>query len=338
MREDYLQKQEDYRTNITATRTSIISNVGLTLLKLVAGLLTMSTAVMAEAIHSAVDLVAAVIAHFSVRKAARPADEKHPYGHGKFDSLSGMVEGLLIFAAAGYIIYESLHKIIAGGEVERLGLGFGVMAVSAVVNSVVSAMLFRAARKTGSEAVEADARHLSTDVMTSAGVAAGMVLIWITGATVLDPAAALVVSVLIIKSAWAITRRSVGGLLDESLPPGEIEIIERIIREKRPSFTDFHELRTRRSGGKRHADLHLTTCRDMTVEQAHHIADELESDIAGAFAGADVIVHVEPCPEDRADCRTTCPMVNEIEKFKSATKNGKVPQLPLSKGVVKFDD
>lgn len=306
--------EEHHKTNIRTTRLSIFSNVGLTVLKLGAGVLTMSTAVLAEAVHSAMDLVAALVAHFSVRKAAQPADKTHPYGHGKFDSLSGMVEGLLIFAAAGYIIYESLYKIIAGGEVERLGLGFGVMVVSAVVNSVVSGILFAAARKTGSEAVEADALHLRTDVITSAGVAAGLVLIWITGATILDPIAALIVAALIIRAAWGITRRSVGGLLDESLPKSEVETIERIIRNKRQLFAGFHELRTRRSGGKRHADLHLVTCPDMTVAQAHEIVDRLESEIAGAFPEADVVVHVEPCDGDLPACKTACPVAEEKRK------------------------
>jgi cation diffusion facilitator family transporter len=297
---------ESHKTNIRVTRISVFSNVGLTVLKLAAGLLTMSTAVLAEAVHSAVDLIAALIAHFSVRKAAQPADISHPYGHGKFDSLSGMVEGLLIFGAAGYIIYEAIRKIIVGAEVERLGLGFGVMVFSALLNSVVSAMLYSAARKTGSEAVEADALHLSTDVITSAGVAGGLVVIWITGATILDPIAALIVAFLIIKAAWGITRRSVGALLDESLPRAEVEIIERIIRDKHPSLAGFHELRTRRSGGKRYADLHLVTCPDMTVAQAHEIADELETEIAEAFPGADLIVHIEPCDGDLPDCKTTC--------------------------------
>jgi cation diffusion facilitator family transporter len=301
----------NHKTNIRVTRLSIYSNVGLTVLKLATGLLTMSTAVLAEAVHSAVDLVAALIAHFSVRKAAQPADKSHPYGHGKFDSLSGMVEGLLIFAAAGYIIYEAIRKIIVGAELERLGFGFGVMVFSALLNSVVSAMLYAAARKTGSEAVEADALHLSTDVITSAGVAGGLVLIWITGATVLDPIAALIVAALIIKAAWGITRRSIGGLVDESLPKDEVETIEKIIRNKSQMFAGFHELRTRRSGGKRHADLHLVTCPDMTVAQAHEVADVLESEIAGVFPEADVVVHVEPCDGELPGCKITCQVTHE---------------------------
>ncbi|UCE28436.1 MAG: cation transporter [Candidatus Coatesbacteria bacterium] len=307
------------------TRISIFSNVGLTALKLVTGLLTMSTAVLAEAVHSAVDLVAALIAYLSVRKAAQPADKSHPYGHGKFDSFSGMVEGLLIFAAAGYIIYEALRKIIVGAELERLGLGFGVMVFSAILNSVVSAILFRAARKTESEAVEADALHLRTDVITSAGVAGGLVLIWITGVTVLDPIAALIVAVLIIRAAWGITRRSVGGFLDESLPKSEVETIETIIRNKRRLFAGFHKLRTRRSGGKRHADLHLVTCPDMTVAQAHEIADGLESEITGTFPEADVVVHVEPCDGDLPACKTTCPVTEEKRKAEDGTPVRKHP-------------
>jgi cation diffusion facilitator family transporter len=285
--------------------------------KIVVGIITMSTAVLAEAIHSAVDLVAAIIAFVAVRQAARPADKDHPYGHGKYDSLSGMIEGLLIFAAAGYIIFTAIRKLIYGGEVESAGLGFIVMIISAAINAGVSYVLFRTAKKTGSVAVEADAHHLSTDVITSAGVAAAMLVIHFTGWHILDPIIALAVSVVILKAAFGITRKSVAILLDASLPDEEVKKVEEILEKRHPAIVDFHELRTRRSSATRFVDLHLVSCRDMTVAQAHAIADKVEEDIEDALRGAKVMIHLEPCERERSDCNTGCPMVTLRDIFET---------------------
>jgi len=308
---DYHQK------NKTVTALSIVSNTLLTLGKIVVGIITMSTAILAEAIHSAVDLVAAIIAFLAVREAARPADKDHPYGHGKYDSLSGMIEGLLIFAAAGYIIFAAIKKLIYGGEIESAGLGFVVMLISAAVNTVVSFALFRTAKKTGSVAVEADAHHLSTDVITSLGVAAAMLVIYFTGWHILDPIIALVVSVIILKAAFGITKKSIGVLLDESLPEGEVAKIEEILETRHPAIVEFHELRTRRSSVTRFVEVHLVSCGDMTVGQAHAIADRVEDDIEETLPGAKVMIHLDPCDRERADCNQGCPMVILRETFET---------------------
>ncbi len=309
--------QEHHRKNKAVTALSIVSNVALTLVKVIVGIITMSTAVLAEAIHSAFDLIAAIIAFVAVREAARPADKDHPYGHGKYDSLSGMIEGLLIFAAAGYIIYMAIKKLIYGGEIENPGLGFAVMIVSAVINTIVSFALFRTAKTTGSHAVEADAHHLSTDVITSIGVAAAMLVIYFTGWHILDPIIALVVSVIILKAAFGITKKSIGVLLDESLPEEEIAKIEEILETRHPAIVEFHELCTRRSSVTRFVEVHLVSCSDMTVGQAHAIADRVEEDIEEALPGARVMIHLDPCDRGRTDCGQGCPMVTVREMFET---------------------
>lgn len=205
---------------------SVLSNSTLVVMKLIVGLWIGSVAVISEAIHSGVDLVAAVIALFSVKTSSLPADGKHPFGHGKIENISGTVEALLIFIAAGWIIWESVSKLLLPWPVETVGWGVAVMFISAVANSVVARMLFRVGKETDSVALIADGWHLRTDVYTSAGVMAGLTVIWIGESLFpdielhwLDPVAAIGVALLIIKAAWDLTRQSTGGLMDETLPP-----------------------------------------------------------------------------------------------------------------------
>lgn len=267
-----------------------------------------SAAVLAEAVHSGIDLLAAVFAFWAVRQARRPADVCHSYGHGKFDALSGAIEGLLIFVAAGYIIYKGILKIMGGGEVERLGLGAATMALSGIVNFFVSRHLFAVARRTGSVAVEADGHHLRTDVWTSVGVFVGLGLIWVTGVHLLDPIIAIGVAVFILRAAWSVTRKAAADLLDKSLPAAEEARIARIIREGHPHWLGFHRLRTRRAGPRRFIDLHLVTCRDISVQTAHEFTEDLETDIKKEYPGAEVITHVEACEAPPEDCDSKCPM------------------------------
>ena len=301
-------KEERDRANLGVTWLAVISNTLLTGGKLVAGVAMSSSAVLAEGFHSGVDLVAALIAFWAVRKARYPADGDHAFGHGKYDALSGAGEGLLIFGAALFIIVEAVRKIIGGGEVEQLGLGALVMAASAVINFLVSARLFAVARKSGSVAVEADGHHLRTDVWTSLGVLAGIGLIRLTGVHILDPIAAFVVAGLILITAWRITKKSFGDLLDRRLPNGEERRIAEIVREDHPHWLEFHRLRTRRAGGQRHIDLHVVTCRDIPVEMAHRLTEDLEDDIRREFPGAEIITHVEACERPEEECDDACPM------------------------------
>lgn len=296
------------RANLAVTRLAVCSNAALTVGKLVAGAAMSSSAVLAEGFHSGVDLVAALIAFWAVRKARQPADADHAFGHGKYDALSGAVEGLLIFGAAFFIIAEAVRKMITGGEVEKLGLGAAVMAASALINFLVSAQLLAVARRTGSVAVEADGHHLRTDVWTSLGVLAGIGLIRLTGVHILDPIAAFVVAALILITAWRITKKSIGDLLDRRLPESEEKRIAEIVTGGHPHWLEYHKLRTRRAGGQRHVDLHLVTCRDIPLDLAHRLTEDLEDDIRREFPGAEIITHVEACEKVENECDDACPM------------------------------
>ncbi len=276
---------------IKTARLSIFSNISLIIMKLLAGLLSGSVSIISEAIHSGMDLLAAVIAFFSVKMSDTPPDSKHPYGHGKFENVSGVIEAILIFIAAGWIIYEAIQKMLNPSGVENLGVGVAVMAVSAVVNTLVSRKLYQVAKKTESIALEADALHLKTDVYTSAGVAVGLLLIWITGWHFLDPIVAILVALLIIKESFMLLRNAYSPLLDSSLSEEETSIIIGAITRR---GLTFHNLRTRKSGHYRFVDFHLELPEKMTLKQVHEICDQVEDEIKGKFRHIEVQIHVEP--------------------------------------------
>jgi cation diffusion facilitator family transporter len=286
---------------------SVGSNALLVTAKLAVGLYMGSVSVISEAIHSGIDLVAAIIAFFAVRAAARPADREHPFGHGKAENVSGTVEAALIFVAAAMIAWEAVDRLIEGAQVEAPAAGLVVMALSVVLNTFVSRRLFRVARETDSVALEADALHLSTDVWTSLGIFVGIALIWLTGWQVLDPIAAIAVALLIVYEAWLLVRRAFGGLMDTSLSPGEIEGIRRIVEAHRPAVVGFHELRTRRSGAEAQIDLHLLVPSDRSVEEAHAECDAIEAEIRAIFRASHVLIHVEPCTRTCPTCDEPCP-------------------------------
>lgn len=290
---------------------SVASNATLVALKVVVGILTGSVGVLSEALHSGMDLVAAVIARFSVGRSGMPADDDHRYGHGKFENLSGLVEGSLIFLAAGIIILEATRRMIWPAKVEFALAGMGVMALSAVVNAIVSSRLFAVARKTDSLALEADAYHLRTDVWTSVGVFVALGIVWLTGWHIVDPMIAIFVAAMIIRAAWSITKRSTDGLLDRSLPGEEIRVVQVIMRKHMHRFVDYHRLRTRKTGPDRELDLHVTVPSSMSVEESHSLVEVLETEIRSSLPRSTIVVHVEPCD---GHCET-CRMAPEMRVF-----------------------
>ncbi len=301
-----------FRTRTSAAGLSIISNSFLILLKVAAGILSGSISIIAEAIHSGIDLVAAVIAFFSLRLAGRPADREHPFGHGKIENVSGTIEAALIFVAAAFIGYEAVGRIIEGEDLEYLSLGIAVMAISVVVNVIVSRHLLRIARETDSIALEADARHLTADVYTSLGVLVALVVVQITEVNVLDSVIALMVVLFILRTAYDVLKRSFGGLVDVRLPEGEEELIASCIMEHYGELLGFHELRTRKAGRERHIDLHLVVAKTASVEEAHRLCDHLESDIKGKLPHSMVTIHIEPCEMECAECVIfSCPLAQK---------------------------
>ncbi len=280
---------------------SIFSNITLVIFKLIAGILTNSVSIISEAIHSALDLLAAIIAFTSVRISGRPPDEDHRYGHGKIENISGTIEALLIFVAAIWILYEAYEKIIHGGEVQSLGLGVLVMAVASLANLLISNILMKTAIKTESVALEADAMHLRTDVYTSVGVLVGLAVISITKIQILDPIIAIIVALLITKAAWDITIKSFAPLLDVALPTEEEEQIRQALDQIIPEgVVGFHELRTRRAGSLRYVDMHLVVPRDLSIAQVHTLCDLVEEKITERLPRVSILVHAEPCEDE--DC------------------------------------
>jgi cation diffusion facilitator family transporter len=283
------------RTKAGAAGISVISNSILIGLKIAAGAITGSIAIITEAAHSGLDLLASVVALTSIRKADEPADADHPYGHEKVESLAAAIEGMLILVGAAVIIFEATRRLVTAAGVEALGVGIAVISFSAVANFAVSGYLARQARLHDSPALEGDAAHLRTDAYTSLAVLLGLVLVEVTGEPAFDAIAALVVAVAIVVAGLRIVGRSSRVLVDEALPPEELDRIEAAIAARRaPEVAGYHKLRARRAGSHRHIDLHVQFRSGTSLERAHAISHELRDAISAELRGADVLIHVEP--------------------------------------------
>lgn len=289
---------------VKAARLSIVSNMVLIVLKLTVGIIMQSVSVISEAVHSSIDLLAAIVSYFSVRESGKPADIKHRYGHGKIENVSGTIEALLIFAAGIYIIVEAVQKLYSKHiEMKALGIGAAVMALSAVVNWFVSNRLLRIAKESDSVALKADALHLRTDVYTSAGVFTGLVAIHFTGLSVLDSIIAIGVALLIFKAAYDLTKNAFLHIIDISLPEEEEKIIQDVLESYSQDFIEYHKLRTRKSGADRYIDMHLVVPKSQTVAQSHSLSDEITALIKGRLASSNILVHIEPCDGTCDECK-----------------------------------
>lgn len=281
---------------------SIASNSFLIVLKAVAGAATGSVALLTEALHSATDLIASIVAFFSVRKSDLPPDREHPYGHAKLEDLAALIEGVLILVGSAIIVIEALRSLVRGADVERVEIGIAVLAVSVVVNAVVSTKLARRARETSSPALAADAAHLRTDIATSFGVLLGLVVVRVTGWEWLDPVIALGVAAAIVVAGVRILLQSGRVLVDEALPEAELTAIrEEVVAFAPRGVAGHHALRARRAGARRHIDLHVQFRSGTTLEQAHQTAHQLQDAIRGTVDGADVLIHIEPEGSVRED-------------------------------------
>jgi len=295
----------DLQAKKTAVATlSVVSNTLLVVGKVTIGLLIGSVSVVSEAIHSGIDLIAAAIAVCAVRRAARPADAGHHFGHGKLENLSGTIEALLIFAAAGWILWEAVGKLRHPAPLAEVGWGVGVMAVSAVLNWIVSGLRFRVGTEADSVALQADGWHLRTDVYTSAGVMVGLAAIWMGGKFFpgvdlawLDPVAAILVAILILVTACRLTAQSARDLLDASLPAAEQGWLTDYLAGLGDEVQGHHKVRTRKAGSTRFFEFHLQVAPQMTVRRSHALAHEVADGITARFPGSSVTVHIEPSDE-----------------------------------------
>jgi len=273
---------------------SVAVAVAVLALKATAWWVTGSVALYADALESIVNVAAALAALLAVRLSALPADANHPYGHSKAEYFSAVLEGALIIVAALLILHEAWGAFQAPRAPEQAGIGLAVAAVASGINAAWALFLGRRGKALRSPALMADARHLWADVVTSAGVLVGVGLVTLTGLLWLDPLLAALTAVNIIFSGWRLLRESVGGLMDEAVPPATMERIRRIVAEQASGAIEAHDLRSRHAGRHTFLEFHLVVPGDMRVSESHEICDRIEAALKAELEDAIITIHVEP--------------------------------------------
>jgi cation diffusion facilitator family transporter len=263
-------------------------------MKSTAYFLTGSVGLLSDALESCINLVAAITAFLSLSYAARPVDATHTYGHEKIEYFSSGLEGVLILVAGGGIIWAAVRRLIVREPLEAIGLGAGIALAASVVNFVVARMLLRAGRTHQSIILEADGQHLMSDVWTSVGVVSGLCVVWLTGWEILDPIIAIAVALNISWTGIGLIRRSFNGLMDHALPAAEQEAYRQAVLLQLPAGTNFHALRTRQAGARRFADFHLLVPGHLNVQEAHDLAEKIETALRALFPTLEVTIHIEP--------------------------------------------
>jgi cation diffusion facilitator family transporter len=288
-----------------AARLAIVAVSLLIAMKVAASIVTGSIAIRADAVHSAIDLFGVIIGYTAIRIASKPPDKSHPFGHGKAENIAGVVIAVLIFIAAVIIAYQAVTRLVTRGMVELVPLGIYVTAAAIAINLLVSWYTLRVARATESIALEATARDLLADVLSSAAVLVGLILVQFTRIAVLDSIAALLVAILIGRTAFSTMKKSFGGLMDIKLPQSEEDEIVASIKKHGDLIAGFHRIRTRKAGSQRQIDFHLVVSRELSVERAHRLCDELEEEIEERLSDSSVTIHVEPCDGKCEQCSTS---------------------------------
>lgn len=290
-----------------AASLSITSNVILSVLKIITGIMSGSLSIISEAIHSLSDLFASVLTFFSVLKSSKPADSDHPYGHGKYEDMAGFIEGLLIIFASLFIIYEATKKIVFGINMDTENiLGMAVMLIAVILNVMVSSLLIKVSKEANSISLYADGEHLRTDVYSSLGVLVGLILIKITGYIILDSVIAILVAVIIFRAGYSISKKSASNLLDHSLPEENIEKIKKIIQLHSDSVVlKEGSIKTRQVGPSKDIDMILQFPESTTICDCHKICEEIEEKIQTLYPNCTISIHSEPICY-RKNCQKQC--------------------------------
>ncbi len=273
---------------------SVAVGLAVLALKTLAWWLTGSVALLSDALESIVNVATALAALVALRIAAMPADADHPFGHHKAEYFSAVLEGVLIVVAAILILREAWGAWQDPRVIQAPWQGLAINLVAGVINAIWCSVLLRTGRRMRSPALEADGRHLLTDVVSSVGVTCGVVAAVLTGWAWLDPLLAALVAVNILWSGWEVVRHSIGGLMDEAAPEGEVEQMRALISANAAGAVEAHDLRSRRAGRALFVEFHLVVPGEMTVEAAHDICDRIETALHAAFDGSRVTIHVEP--------------------------------------------
>lgn len=263
--------------------------------------LTGSVGLLADALESLVNLGAALLAFWAVWYAARPPDDDHAFGHDKAEYFAAGIEGALVLVAAGSIVWAAVPRLFHPEAIASGFVGAAVSGAASLVNLFVARVLLRAGKRHRSPTLVADAHHLMTDVWSSVGVVVAVVLVALTGWTILDPLVALVMAVVIVRTGFALVRGAAGGLMDSALAPGEIAAMEAILRRHCAQGLDFHALRTRRAGTRRFASVHVLVPPDWTVQRGHDLCERLEAEMRAAVPGLSMLTHLEPIGDPASD-------------------------------------
>ena len=291
---------------IKAARLSVLTAIFLALLKLFTGIFTGSLAVISSAIDSLMDIIMSGVNLVAIHHADQPADDKHPYGHGKFETLATIFQALVIAISGSWIIYEAFQRILGGSQVRQPLSGIIVMMISILFSLLISRYLRRVARETDSTALKADALHFSMDVYTNLALLVGLVIIAQFRIYWLDPIMSIFVAIYILIESIRLLRHGIRDVLDEQLPETIRQEIEKLIEKNKHDLFGYHNLRTRRAGSQKLIDFHLTVCKHLSVEEAHDITDYIEQKISEKISGTDVTIHVEPCRKHECPGRDSC--------------------------------
>jgi ferrous-iron efflux pump FieF len=285
---------------IRAARLSVMVAAMLAIVKLITGILTGSMAVLSSAVDSLLDILMSSVNFMAIRQADQPADESHPFGHGKFETIATLFQSMIIAFSGLWIIYEASRRLWQGVELSRIGGGLTILAVSSFVSWLIASHLRKVAKEPHSSALQADSLHFSMDVYTNLALVAGLGLVAWLRIPWLDPVLSIGVAGYILYEAMRLLRYGIRDIMDEELPPSIRNEITNLIEAHREDLLGYHNLRTRRAGSQKIMDFHLTVCKHLTVEEAHAIADKLETTIEREILGADVTIHIEPC--EMEDC------------------------------------
>ena len=291
---------------IRAARLSIITASSLAVLKLTTGLVTGSMAVLASAVDSLLDILMSSINFVAIRKAEEPADECHPFGHGKYETVATLIQAFIITLSGSWIIFESGRRLIQGSSLQNLEGGVGVLVISLFASIGISRYLKRIAKETDSSALEADSLHFAMDVYTNLALAVGLIVVRFINLPWLDPALSILVGLYILIEAFRLVQHGMRDVLDAELPPGVRDKVTRLIEEHREHLIDYRNLRTRRAGSQKFIDMEMIVCRHLSVEEAHDIADMLEEKIKKSINGADITIHIEPCHKEACPGMDVC--------------------------------
>ena len=276
-------------------------------IKAVVGAITGSISVWAQAADSSLDIFAVVITFMTVGYSVKPADQEHPFGHGKAEDVGAAIQALLMLGAAGVIVYSAVNRIMSGSTVELTEAGIAIMAVSALASIWLSRHVFKVARSSGSVALEANASNIKADIYSTTGVLVGLTVVRVghgfgVHLDIIDPILAIFVSVLILRATYGVGLMAIGGLTDARLPKEEQDTLMSVIMEHSGQFVGVHRVRTRHSGRQHHVDLHMVMPKGTSVEKAHAMCDHLEDDIGRKLPNASVTIHVEPCDTTCQQC------------------------------------